>query len=192
MDIVCPIDKKDDSIQKISALVAGGTAKGSFSGPTGGVVNVDGKWGYSGGYTTLTGGTTTDLAKKLSPPDKPKFEGLGCLWIPIIYPGAILILVGPSILAVNINGVQYTPSTYPYLLVVFTGIFGIILCFSYIRYFKNIDKRKKEEINNKTQNWDNAFEKWNKLYYCYKHDIVFDPTNDETINSEKINEYCGF
>jgi hypothetical protein len=51
--IVCPVCGKNDAIQKVSGVVASGQASGTFSGPTGGVVNVDGKWGTTGSYTSL-------------------------------------------------------------------------------------------------------------------------------------------
>jgi hypothetical protein len=41
----CPVCGKSDAIQKVAGVVASGQASGAFSGPTGGVVNVDGKWG---------------------------------------------------------------------------------------------------------------------------------------------------
>ena len=72
MPIVCPIDSKDDAIQKVSALVSAGKSTGSFSGPSGGLTRTGEGWGSTVGYTTLRGGTITDLAKMLTPPRKPK------------------------------------------------------------------------------------------------------------------------
>ena len=44
----CPVCGKNDTIYKVSGVVASGQASGTFSGPSGGVVNVDGKWGTTG------------------------------------------------------------------------------------------------------------------------------------------------
>ena len=71
MSLACPIDNKDNTIQKVSAVVAGGTSTGSFSGLTSGVVDVDGKTGNLGGFSTLTGGTKSNLASFLASPRMP-------------------------------------------------------------------------------------------------------------------------
>jgi hypothetical protein len=62
---------KNNAIQKVSGVVASGQASGTFSGPSGGVVKVDGKWCATGGYTTLSGSTVSNLAALLSPPAAP-------------------------------------------------------------------------------------------------------------------------
>lgn len=75
MSILCPIDGKDDAIQKVSAIVLSGTSTGTDSGPTGGVAHVGGKWGTVRGYSTLSGQTRSDLASTLALPPKPKAGG---------------------------------------------------------------------------------------------------------------------
>jgi len=44
-----PVCGKNDEIQNVSGVVARGQASGTFAGPSGGVVNVDGKRGAMGG-----------------------------------------------------------------------------------------------------------------------------------------------
>ena len=63
----------------MSGVVARGQASGTFAGPTGGVVNVDGNWGTTGGYTTLSGSTVTNLAALLFPPPEPKKRAFGLI-----------------------------------------------------------------------------------------------------------------
>lgn len=72
MSAVCPVCGKDDAIQKVSSVVSSGQSSGTFSGPTGGVVHVGGKWGTVGGYTSLSGRSTTEVAQLLTPPAAPK------------------------------------------------------------------------------------------------------------------------
>jgi hypothetical protein len=57
MAIVCPQCGKDDMIQNVSAVYSGGTASGSYSGPSGGIATPlgSGKPALVGGYTTLHG-----------------------------------------------------------------------------------------------------------------------------------------
>jgi len=59
MPTLCLVCGKDDVIQKVSAVVSGGQVPGTFSGPTGGLAHVGGKLGAVGGYTTLSGRTTS-------------------------------------------------------------------------------------------------------------------------------------
>jgi len=68
MILACPIDNKDDSIQKVSAVVASGRSTGTFSGPTGGTVSYDGKSGSVSGYSSLSGSSTSHLAQLLAHP----------------------------------------------------------------------------------------------------------------------------
>ncbi len=79
MPAICPVCGKDDAIQLVSAVVASGQATGTFSGPSGGVAYVGGKWGSVNGYTTLRGGTTSQLAQLLAPP--PFAEETRRLWM---------------------------------------------------------------------------------------------------------------
>ena len=82
MSIHCPICEKDDAIQKVSSIVLSGNTSGTYTGPTGGVVTVGGKTGYSGGFTTMRGSSSTHLAQLLEPPKEPsKPKSSGCIYI---------------------------------------------------------------------------------------------------------------
>ena len=193
MQPVCPIDQKDDSIQKISAIVAGGSSTGSFSGPSGGMVNVDGKWGYSSGFTTLSGSSITNLAKKLSPPEKPQIRGLGCLWIPIIYPGAIVVFAFSMILFAMIYQFIFGfPRESEFPMWFSSAIPSTLILVLYVNHFIKVEKRMKTKSNDEIIVWEKAFNNWNELFYCHKHDIVFNPVKNETINLDEISKYCGF
>ena len=192
MEIICPIGDKDDAIQKVSSIVSSGTATGSFSGPSGSAVHIDGKWGYSGGYTTLHGGTITNLAKKLSPPEKPKLEGLGCLWIPIIYPGVILAGAMPFMVLTAIIKLIFNIDPDSPISLVFTIPFGLFIALSFIKHFSSLDRKRKDESKIKIQKWEDSFKKWDELYYCFKHDAVFDPSTKVVIKMDDLSNYCGF
>ena len=94
MSLACPIDNKDNTIQKVSAVVAGGTSTGSFSGLTSGVVDVDGKTGNLGGFSTLTGGTKSNLASFLASPRMPHQPSNMNLLIIFIAFWASIFLIG--------------------------------------------------------------------------------------------------
>ena len=55
----CPICNKDDAIQKVTVIVAGGRSSGHFSGPP-------------GDYTPVYGNTVSGLARLLAPPQSQR------------------------------------------------------------------------------------------------------------------------
>jgi hypothetical protein len=98
--IVCPQDNKDDAIQKIPALVQGGIASGTFSGPSGGVTYVDGKRAYTSGYNSLSGNLTSNIAQMLSAPPLPNAKAdfwFYAGWWTLFY-FSLAIIIGPFLL----------------------------------------------------------------------------------------------
>jgi hypothetical protein len=192
MNPTCPIDNKDDAIQKVSAVVASGQSSGTFSGPTGGIVSYDGKTGSVAGHTTLSGSSTSQLAFLLAPPPEPKEESYSCLltilaWFMIIAGGAELyVYVANFLLSGEFHGVL-------------GGIFGFILFIIFVVMVwggLKILKARKVHINKEREKlqqnipiWESAMRKWDRLYYCHKHDIAFDPENGETCPSNSLKEF---
>jgi hypothetical protein len=174
MNLACPIDNKDDSIQKVSAVVSSGQSTGTFSGPTGGIVSVDGKSGGVSGYTTLRGGSTSQLATLLAPPQEPaKPHGFGRWWF--------ILWIVPYVA----GGVAGATSNSA-LLAFIVGFLILILLLWAQKVFK--DNSTVNYANEKPQ-WDKAILKWNRLYYCHKHDIVFDPDNGKTCTPPSLKEF---
>lgn len=187
---VCPIDNKDDSIQKVSALVAGsqGSSYGQFSGPSGGIVNVGNKWGYVGGYTHLSGSTQTssDLARSLSLPAIPLPAGgiSGCAWTLIIVPGiGIPIWIGIGISPIFGSDLSISA---PVLSILCIGL--------WIALFVTIDSKSRAEkqkiYDAQMAEFYKAVVVWNNLYFCHKHDIVFDSTNNQYFARNQVINYC--
>ena len=161
---ICPICKRDDSIQRLSALVASGTASGTFSGSSGRITHSGNEAGTYGGYTTLSGTSMSNLARSLTLPNEPK--------LPTVYTPAdtvflsILTLVG----GIATLGLGFIAAILSLLVVASTG--PIV-----------IGDRKKEyaKYTKSLVEWKLAKEYWLSLYYCHKDGIAFDPSN---------NEYC--
>ena len=191
MSIACPIDSKDDTIQKVSAVVSGGQAKGTFSGPTGGVTYSDGKWGSVGGFSVLSGSSSTELAELLSPPPQPYQDKAwwvqhGC--------GTFLIVMGVlAAIVIPASGAgDPTTSIFERFLIasVMGGLWvGLGLLF---RAWGGRQKKVSDEKYSKEMNaWSTAMNRWSHLYYCYKHDIVFDPENGEQCEPAKLKEFIN-
>jgi len=96
MFTICPVCKKDDVIQKVSAVVTSGQSSGSFSGPSGGIAYVGGKWGAVSGYTTLSGRTVSELAQQLS---KLQIKPPSAFAWWMLFPGVLALAVTAGFLA---------------------------------------------------------------------------------------------
>jgi hypothetical protein len=101
---LCPICQKDDAVQRVATLVAASQSSGTFSGPTGGVIYSNGKWGSVSGYSTMSGSTISNLALLLAPPSMPSQDtGIGekiisvlLLFLALPLAGFCRIISGPS------------------------------------------------------------------------------------------------
>jgi hypothetical protein len=174
---VCPQCDNDDSIQRVSAVVAGGTSTGSFSGPTGALTYSDGKVGTAGGYTTLSGSSSTNLAKLLALPKKPNADASqGGVIL-----GIILVLIA---LALILGGASMRDGDC----IIVSGIVILIIGISMIG--SNINNI--QEINSfKKPNWEIFKKKWEQLYYCHKHGIIIDPESGKTCEPAQIKEFVN-
>ncbi len=187
MNLACPIDNKDDSIQKVSAVVASGQSYGTFSVPTGEAISYDGKSGGVSGYSSLSGSATSSLAQLLAQPSEPnKPVGFGIawlyLWVVGIVIGTVISFVPITIFLgiVKIIGLDINPGVFTFFGVISQWV-GIFIAFGWLIRKDKEKKAKKEVIYLKEKFlWEKAIAKWNQLYYCHKHDIVFDPENGET------------
>jgi hypothetical protein len=164
---LCPVCGKDDAIQKVSAIVASGQASGTLSGPSGGAAYVGGKWGITGGYTTLSGSMATELAQKLAPPSEPSLGGGACL---------LLFFIGGGIFEIVIALSTGEIWTFPIgIVTIAIGAIPLIL------YFKEKPKIEERFVKAKS--------KWARLYYCSRDDIVFDPQTGETCHPDNLGKF---
>ena len=189
MQAVCPLCDKDDVVQKVSAIVSIGRSSGTFSGPSGGVAIIDGKVAAVGGYTNLSGSTLNDLARLLTPPTEPK-EPSG--FSIIIWILSILILFGFSL-----NFSLYVvygyfknfeiPGIVAIILIIFLTL-GILIGGILILIYQDTRIRKKHgpQYMAAHEAWELAMKFWNRLYYCHRDDIVFDPDTGKTCKPKDL------
>lgn len=150
--IVCPIDNKDDAIQKVSAIVNVETSSGDLS-------------------------SMTELARLLAAPAEPiqPRSILGGAWLVaavISYSCLCFLLSLPivSILRPSENSKLITPLNF---ILTFAGVILMI----FLTYQRENSKLRRQEPKyaKEKQEWDAAKKRWDRLYYCHKHGIVFDP-----------------
>ena len=181
MTNICPVCQKDDAVQRVSTLVAAGQSSGTFSGPSGGVTYSNGKWGSVSGYSTLSGSTTSNLARSLASPAKPTKDSgaiqMGCGYVALF--AVAVLLLSPIFL----DGLL--PTSLIVAGILFYGIPGLLFLRSGARKRKLADERYPQVL----AKWEEALTRWQRLYFCHRDGIAFDPETNEPFEPTKIQEY---
>lgn len=146
-EIVCPIDNKDDKIQKVSSIVASHSSNESI----------------------------TELGSMLYPPQEPVRKGFGCIsWVLFIHVSLIVSAIAGLIVGL-IPGLIFGEAVR-ILVSVVVAIGALIYQYMWVirkhRQNKVIYTRQKEV-------WHKVVERWNRLYYCFRDDIIFDPKTEK-------------
>lgn len=198
MTTICPVCDEGDAVQKVQAVVSGGTATGAFSGPSGGVTYSGGRFGALGAFTTISGTSETELAKMLKPPPplkKPKGLGNtgiffgGCGLFVIAGVSFTLLAIIEPLIPTGISGNNLAPALG------WVGFCGIAAfpAFCVIYILNTMGKRRmkasKRDYNQEKPRWDLAMQKWLRLYYCHRDGLVFDPETLETCKPQELKEF---
>lgn len=199
MSVTCPIDHKDDMIQSVPALVLRDRASGTFSGPSGGITYIDGKYGYTSGYTNLYGSFTTDTARALAAPFPPKEVRFWSLvgWSFLYYLGICAIFIGAVFVWRSFkNSLVKNPDVQKK---VFTpGLSFACIALGWIGWHPMmwplvavLKKKLNERLNYplRYQRWREAYAKWNDLYYCHRCGIFFNPVTNEHYPPNQLYNY---
>jgi hypothetical protein len=155
--IVCPVCGQIDQLQKVSAIRNTGITTGSFSGST-------------GEYSTLRASASTQLAQLLEPPQKPSPEfrwQVGCM----VFCG-LGTLVGVGIAILIPPQEEFFPR---YFVVVFYGLLFLWLYSG----FRKTTRRNQEKLPGELVKWTKQIQIYDRLYYCFRDDQVFDPETDK-------------
>lgn len=151
--MACPVCHKDDRIEKVSALVSTGTAS-------------------SGLFRSQT-----DIAAKLVAPSRPPaYEGpWGCFSVGfvILSFAAFLIFLGIFLWYASVPGGRPLDVVQELLV---TLALAVIAIFVIIHHVPEAKRRKEAAILTSRQH-EEAYNIWNKLYYCYRDDVVFRQDN---------------
>lgn len=189
---ICPVCGENDQIQKVSAIISQQTKS---------VSGTEQRWSYDEGWESVPfhGIEKSELARKLAPlpePIKSEIMFLGIIpvdlyscwgkafliWGLFTY-GTIAVVSAVSgiilILAGKIEGI---------VAFLFTLVFGGL--FVWYRW-RASDKKKHAEKRYAGEIiiWRTAMEKWERLYYCYRDDQVFDVENNYAFRPDFLNHY---
>lgn len=172
--IVCPVCKKDDRIQKVSAIYAAGTTSGSFAGPSvGGALPMgSGDPSLLAGYSQLNGTQQTMLSRKLAPPPRPSSgPSLGALLLV-----TSLFMIAFSVVLIGMGGV-FRGFGIPVLLL---GAGLMVVWWMAAR--GRSPAPGKEMIA-----YARRMARWNLLYYCARDDRVFDAASGSHCPADQMN-----
>jgi len=166
-NICCPLCKHIDSIAKVSAVYSSGVSEGSYSGTAVSFITpLSSNESSSVAFTPVSMGgvNISGLSKRIAPLPEPRYPSQ--LWFVIF-----LILACLSLSLIWIMGL-----TLPFLV-----IFGALAVWQGVR-ISNKRKETKEYI----PIYEKSMVSWNKLYYCFRDDIVFNPETNEYTSPEKV------
>lgn len=197
MPIVCPVHKQQDMVQSIPALIAGETARGTFSGPSGGVTFIDGKRAYTAGMTTLHGTMTTAIAEQLAAPPPPNL--INFFDIPVwsfLFLLTAGTLVGPFMVW---RGFKNRVVSNPIIQEKVFGhggnglsIFMLFMGWQPLVWFfipQLVTKlREDSEYDRRYELWVEANRRWKSFYYCHKCGIILDPERRQYFKPDKLSE----
>jgi hypothetical protein len=174
MDRSCPVCGKDDASQKVSALFSGGV--------------------QSVGLETFSqsarGVTISRQAMRMAPPAKPK-EPSGLHWLlwivglilGVVFLGGVLAIAGMSLTSggdAGILGGFLYGSACGYPLGFVLTIAGLVVLHG------ALIKGSRARFSREMPPWQAKMERWERLYYCSRDDVVFDPTDGKSVMPEDL------
>lgn len=202
--IKCPDCGKDDQIRKVSSIYSDGRTDTVLTGVSRNVsvaVPTNSKStsyvGVGSSNTTLTGVSQSGLSAKLAPPREPEKKGMGCWWLVLLGGGVLGFLAPIQTKRKSQMGIAFV------VIVIFLPIviiqnydsplmtiiaFGACLAY-YVIYFLALTEetpRIESEYRKEMQIWNSKISRWDRLYYCYRNDIVFDPDTGKSASAEQL------
>lgn len=186
MSNVCPACKKDDAIQKLSAIVSGGHVTGTF---------------YERSGSTLSGNTISELARLLAPPAPPReLMSRSCFGVVLLF--LLISLISGCFGYVFVFSLicLTTGCESEEIWAHFAGIISAIISAGVVVYVYNLrdrrvyeEMKRKDEVRYKRERsiWDAKMEQWERLYYCFRDDVVFDSKTGDSCHPRDLQEFLN-
>ncbi|TET51835.1 MAG: hypothetical protein E3J64_06160 [Anaerolineales bacterium] len=179
---VCPKCEQADLVRKVSGMHAMGTGQAALVGTTVGAgLSSAGHVSVGTAHTRLDGDLSTSLGKALAPPERYKRQAFSGFLVAL---AVFLLVVGPCM------GLLYAATGAD---MVFTGVFlagfgilgGVRTLWERRRHLHKEDAKAAE----REEPWNLAMARWNRLYYCVRDDVVFDPEEQLLISVGEVQRY---
>jgi len=164
----CPRCEQVDAAYKVSALYEHGFSTETYQR----VIPPPPKTNWAPLIKTEERTIQSNLSKKLSPPPKPKINGIYKITI------VLTVLVGWGAQCMTIGTADAERFA---MLIVIVLIGGGLATFQ--------KKSEETRVANLMPDWTKAMERWNQLYYCARDDIIFNPDDGAFVSANKMNQY---
>jgi len=181
--VVCPICEKNDQLRKISTIVGIDTHKNSSNSQA---------WVSSenGGLFVdipLTGAQQSELARKLALPPVP-VKPAGFTIAQYISQAALGIIFWVVIFFIVVC-ISLFIKRIPENIVILITILGFIVPALFIVASTLRYRSRKESYSVNKPIWDKAWFVWNRLYYCFRDNKIYDPETNKTLDVQYLHEY---
>lgn len=193
--VVCPKCQRSDSVQKVMAIVAGGTKVIEERGG----IDIDTEYGMDVIPLTYSSVARSNLARKLAAPERPlQTRSYGCVAALFITRLGVALVVSMILASLFFCSFPFLAATYAQNNALFIGIliagFGIIglSLFSSIRAGWRQAHSTSEQQNSydaRVQAWEDSYERWQQLYYCFRDDGVFFPGQSSFVPVNQMSDY---
>lgn len=183
MALICPRCRCHDAIQPVRTVFEGGTYTINSQGRMVGGAMSAGGFVPAGGYVDQQGTAQTELAKRFSP---PRFDGTGPYWIGgCVATLAAGVVVGLGVLVSSaLHPVDVTPTALAtgVAVVVVSVVVFILVTRDAFTAPSYLDERSRH---------GRACDRWSRLHYCFRCDVIIDPTERLFFESHKLNWYLN-
>jgi len=195
--ISCP------KIAKISAIYTSGISEAHYSGSAVSFITpLNSKESSSIAFTPIgmSGYSISELSKKLAPPIKPQQPSNGCFIASLIvaiistFPLAIFGLISLYFFAMLGSGIASDDSGAVGIGVIGVIFIPIIISFAILtvvfwvltRVFSDKIKSGQAKYKNEMPVWQKSMSNWDKLYYCFRNDVIFNPKTSQYTQADNI------
>lgn len=193
--IVCPKCQRSDSIQKVTAIVAHGTKVIEERGG----IDIDTEYGMDVIPLTYSSVARSTLARKLAAPEKPlPTTSYGCSAALFISRLGTALVVSVILIALFLCSFPFLAATYAQnnalfigILMAGFGIIGFVLFLSIRAGWRQLQSASEQRNVHDAgvQAWEVSYERWQRLYYCFRDDGVFIPGQSSFVPVNQMSDY---
>lgn len=181
----CPICRKNDQVEKISAIYSRDTHQ--ISGSTTSTNTYVDKDGYTHHEThdnPFSGTQQSNLASYLTPPPQPKVEG-ACFRYLLLFPAGLIFLGGLVTIGQGFVLGDFHPLAF-LLTFVFLLIPSGLVVFWVIISGRKKKKESERQYQSEMPRWNKAMSCWQQTYYCHRDDVVFLQGTQESVPTQNL------
>jgi hypothetical protein len=181
----CPKCNRIDNVQKVTAIVQGGTHQINGQVPVSHTYQDSEGWHTNTSYESYNATQRTTLAHKLMPPPKPQKRinrFVGFLLMAGMFFGIMGVCSFTAIVSSESEVSRKSSGNMSSSLGVGLLPVSIIAFYGLVRIYLRTEKPLKEKLAVDLAKWEYSLRKWQELYYCSRDDCLFFPEERKAYN----------